>query len=201
MTALVAFEAAQLRATSLSTDRLIFSIGQMICDMQNDSVFQNSMKSQSTYCRVPVDSPQRFRVELLFSPGANFSPYEVVPLHKDHTLPVQPRACLHKGQLTLSDGHLLVVQIQSVCCALACVHHVVYFATLATVSLFLLCFMRIVIVNTAMLQETKSTCRSWSSFAYHTAHLPKHPHIRTLCSKLRYDTFMAYVSCYCHSNM
>lgn len=49
-------------------------------------------------CRVPVDSPQRFRLELLFSPGANFSPYEVVPLNKDHTLPVQPRACLHKGE-------------------------------------------------------------------------------------------------------
>ncbi|KAL0037051.1 hypothetical protein WJX77_010637 [Trebouxia sp. C0004] len=48
--------------------------------------------------RVPVDSPQRFRVELLFSPGASFNPYEVVPLHKDHTLPVQPRACLHKGK-------------------------------------------------------------------------------------------------------
>ncbi len=52
-------------------------------------------------CRVPVDSPQRFRVELLFSPGASFNPYEVVPLHKDHTLPVQPRACLHKGGIAL----------------------------------------------------------------------------------------------------
>ena len=52
-------------------------------------------------CRVPVDSPQRFRVELLFSPGASFNPYEVVPLNKDHTLPVQPRACLHKGGTAL----------------------------------------------------------------------------------------------------
>lgn len=52
-------------------------------------------------CRVPVDSPQRFRIELLFSPGASFNPYEVVPLHKDHTLPVQPRACLHKGGAAL----------------------------------------------------------------------------------------------------
>lgn len=52
-------------------------------------------------CRVPVDSPQRFRIELLFSPGASFNPYEVVPLHKDHTLPVQPRACLHKGGTAL----------------------------------------------------------------------------------------------------
>lgn len=48
--------------------------------------------------RVPVDSPERFRLELVFSPGANFNPYEVVPLNKDHTLPVQPRACLHKGK-------------------------------------------------------------------------------------------------------
>ena len=52
-------------------------------------------------CRVPVDSPQRFRIELLFSPGASFNPYEVVPLHKNHTLPVQPRACLHKGRTAL----------------------------------------------------------------------------------------------------
>jgi len=50
---------------------------------------------------VPVDSPQRFRIELLFSPGASFNPYEVVPLHKNHTLPVQPRACLHKGRTAL----------------------------------------------------------------------------------------------------
>ena len=45
-----------------------------------------------------MDSPERFRLELVFSPGANFNPYEVVPLNKDHTLPVQPRACLHKGK-------------------------------------------------------------------------------------------------------
>lgn len=65
-------------------------------------------------CRVPVDSPQRFRIELLFSPGAAFNPYEVVPLHKDHTLPVQPRACLHKGETGLhgvctgSTSHCIV---------------------------------------------------------------------------------------------
>ena len=58
--------------------------------------------------RVPVDSPQRFRIEMLFSPGANFNPYEVVPLHKDHTLPVQPRVCLHKGEHT--------AVLQSHCC-------------------------------------------------------------------------------------
>lgn len=57
-------------------------------------------------CSVPVDSPQRFRIELLFSPGANFSPYEVVPLNKDHTLPVQPRACLHKGKQQTNQGVL-----------------------------------------------------------------------------------------------
>ena len=48
-------------------------------------------------CRVPVDSPERFRMEVLFSPGAAYSPYAVVPLHQDHTLPVTQRVCLHQG--------------------------------------------------------------------------------------------------------
>eukprot|EP00891_Asterochloris_glomerata_P003679 jgi/Astpho2/3679/gw1.00060.3.1_t len=47
--------------------------------------------------RVPVDSPERFRMEVLFSPGAAYSPYAVVPLHQDHTLPVTQRVCLHQG--------------------------------------------------------------------------------------------------------
>ena len=70
-------------------------------------------------CSVPVESPQRFRIELLFSPGANFSPYEVVPLNKDHTLPVQPRACLHKGKQQANQGsHVGNVAFACECCEL-----------------------------------------------------------------------------------
>ncbi|CAK0787238.1 hypothetical protein CVIRNUC_010454 [Coccomyxa viridis] len=47
--------------------------------------------------KVPVDSPERFRVEVLFSPGASHNPFEVVPLKQDHTLPVLPRMPLHAG--------------------------------------------------------------------------------------------------------
>lgn len=47
---------------------------------------------------MPVDSPERFRVEILFSPGASHNPFEVVPLKQDHTLPVLPRMPLHAGE-------------------------------------------------------------------------------------------------------
>jgi len=47
--------------------------------------------------QVPLDSPDRFLVEVLFSNGANFDPTRVVPLANDHTLPVVPRAPLHTG--------------------------------------------------------------------------------------------------------
>ena len=40
--------------------------------------------------RVPVDSPQRFLVETQFSPGANYDPFSLVPLHP-HVMPVVPR--------------------------------------------------------------------------------------------------------------
>ena len=50
-------------------------------------------------CRVPVDSPDRFRMELLFSPGASHDPYSVVPLKQDHTLPISSRSHLHEGTL------------------------------------------------------------------------------------------------------
>ena len=48
--------------------------------------------------RAPVDSPERFRVEVLFSQGASHNPFEVVPLKQDHTLPVLPRMALHAGE-------------------------------------------------------------------------------------------------------
>lgn len=47
-------------------------------------------------CRVPVDSPERFLVDVQFSPGANYDPFSLVPLHP-HVLPVLPRKPLHDG--------------------------------------------------------------------------------------------------------
>lgn len=44
-----------------------------------------------------VEHPDRFRVELWFSPGANHNPFELVPLANDHTLPMRPRTPLHPG--------------------------------------------------------------------------------------------------------
>ena len=48
--------------------------------------------------QVPVDAPERFLVEILFSNGANYNPTEVFPRDRDHTLPVKPRACLVEGR-------------------------------------------------------------------------------------------------------
>ena len=49
-------------------------------------------------CRVPVDSPQRFLVDVQFSAGANYDPFSLDPLHP-HVLPVLPRRPLHTGSL------------------------------------------------------------------------------------------------------
>lgn len=54
-------------------------------------------------CRVSVESPHRFRVEVLFSPGASHNPCSVVPIHRDHTLPVVHRHPLHRGQSSPFD--------------------------------------------------------------------------------------------------
>ena len=59
-----------------------------------------SMKRPAALSRVPVDSAQRFRVEVLFSPGASHNPYAVKPVKQDHTLPVRRRAPLHRGVTT-----------------------------------------------------------------------------------------------------
>jgi hypothetical protein len=58
-----------------------------------------SLSRGSVCClpRFPVDSPERFRVEVLFSPGAAHNPFEVVPIKQDHTLPVAPRQPLHRS--------------------------------------------------------------------------------------------------------
>ncbi|KXZ56516.1 hypothetical protein GPECTOR_1g463 [Gonium pectorale] len=54
---------------------------------------------------VPVDSPERFRVEVLFSPGANYNPFNFnMPLHNNHVLPTIPRTSLHKNDgITLAE--------------------------------------------------------------------------------------------------
>lgn len=41
--------------------------------------------------QAPVDSPERFFVDIQFSNGANYDPTSVVPLHDNHVLPTQPR--------------------------------------------------------------------------------------------------------------
>ncbi len=52
-----------------------------------------------------MDSPERFRIEILFSPGANYDPFEV-DLQEDHTLPPVPREHMENdvsGLLKLCD--------------------------------------------------------------------------------------------------
>eukprot|EP00898_Chlorokybus_atmophyticus_P007786 jgi/Chlat1/8008/Chrsp7S00634 len=39
--------------------------------------------------------PQRFQVEVLFSPGSAYNPLEVIPRRNDHVLPIVPRQRLH----------------------------------------------------------------------------------------------------------
>ena len=46
--------------------------------------------------RVPVTSPERFRVELSFSPGSAHNPVQVVPARNNHALPVVPRVALNQ---------------------------------------------------------------------------------------------------------
>lgn len=44
---------------------------------------------------VPLDAPERFRVEILYSPGSNYNPFELQLTERDHVLPVLPRVPLH----------------------------------------------------------------------------------------------------------
>jgi hypothetical protein len=57
-----------------------------------------ALKPKPMGCRVPVDSPQRFLVDVQFSAGANYDPFSLDPLHP-HVLPVLPRRPLHTGSL------------------------------------------------------------------------------------------------------
>lgn len=52
----------------------------------------------NSFYRVPVDSPQRFLVDVQFSAGANYDPFSLDPL-QPHVLPVLPRNPLHSGTL------------------------------------------------------------------------------------------------------
>jgi inositol hexakisphosphate/diphosphoinositol-pentakisphosphate kinase len=47
---------------------------------------------------VPIDSPDRFRIEILFSPGANYNPFEV-SIEEDHTLPPVPRVHMEEKEV------------------------------------------------------------------------------------------------------
>jgi inositol hexakisphosphate/diphosphoinositol-pentakisphosphate kinase len=44
--------------------------------------------------KLPLNDPGRFRVEILFSPGAAHDPYGVVPLRRDHVIPIVPRMAI-----------------------------------------------------------------------------------------------------------
>lgn len=54
------------------------------------------------HCRLPLNDPRRFRVQILFSPGAAYNPVELSP--PNHTLPIAPRKPVHyKGRLVWGD--------------------------------------------------------------------------------------------------
>lgn len=65
--------------------------------------------------RVPIQDPQRFRLEVMFSPGAAFSPHEVlIPGGDVHTMPVAARIFLNEGEgLTLRDCEGLLAKFAS----------------------------------------------------------------------------------------
>jgi hypothetical protein len=48
---------------------------------------------------VPVKDPQRFHVEISFSPGAAYNPVQVVSVCNDHALPVVKRCVLNQASL------------------------------------------------------------------------------------------------------
>eukprot|EP00798_Chlamydomonas_sp_ICE-L_P008124 gene8125-1371_t len=58
---------------------------------------------------VPVESPERFRVEILFSSGANYSPFEVSPIKQDHVLPVSPRQMVHRD---VEEGGIRLTELE-----------------------------------------------------------------------------------------
>ncbi|EFJ51971.1 hypothetical protein VOLCADRAFT_56293 [Volvox carteri f. nagariensis] len=66
---------------------------------------------------VPVESQERFRVEVLFSPGANYNPFDFAStsLHNNHVLPIVPRTALHKNDgITLAEMEEKLMPFSSV---------------------------------------------------------------------------------------
>ena len=62
--------------------------------------------------RAPVSSPDRFRLEVLFSPGAAYDPLTTAP--RDHTLPVCPRWHMEAdGGVTLAAAETLLSPFSS----------------------------------------------------------------------------------------
>jgi hypothetical protein len=58
--------------------------------------------------KLPLNDPGRFRVEILFSPGAAHDPYGVVPLRRDHVIPIVPRMAIQDGTIgttTIAGGN------------------------------------------------------------------------------------------------
>jgi len=47
--------------------------------------------------KLPLNDPGRFRVEIMFSPGAAHDPYTIVPLRRDHVIPIVPRMAIQDG--------------------------------------------------------------------------------------------------------
>ena len=56
----------------------------------------SGLQLKRSECRVPVDDPERFRLEIMFSSGAQHNPYQHRPL-MSHTMSISPREMLHKG--------------------------------------------------------------------------------------------------------
>ena len=64
---------------------------------------------------VPFESPERFRIEILFSPGANFNPFEV-DLTEDHVLPPVSRVHLEDAEQVIEGGVLDQGDIRACVC-------------------------------------------------------------------------------------
>uniref|UniRef100_A0A1D1ZXV8 Inositol hexakisphosphate and diphosphoinositol-pentakisphosphate kinase n=1 Tax=Auxenochlorella protothecoides TaxID=3075 RepID=A0A1D1ZXV8_AUXPR len=63
---------------------------------------------------LPLNDPRRFRVQILFSPGAAHNPLEVVPIQMNHTLPVRARVPVHsKEDPTEGKGGVPLAQLES----------------------------------------------------------------------------------------
>lgn len=63
----------------------------------DDVTSKSADRSTAVHVQVPIDAPERFLVEVLFSNGTNHDPTAVTPLHDNHTLPVVPRQTMHMG--------------------------------------------------------------------------------------------------------